>query len=164
MTEEMIEKDENRVYEVGYLLLPSIPEEQVSNHVSTIKKLIEGAGGEFISLEDPKLRHLSYEMKKLVGTSNTAFRSAYFGWVKFEMPAEGALNLKVELDKNENILRYLLIKTVRESTYVPRVAVRGEDATVADSSETTTPLPVVAEAHVVAEDLDKSIDALVAGE
>ncbi len=153
---------ENRVYEVGYLLLPSIPEEQVSSHVSLIKKLIEGTGGELVSSEDPKLRHLSYEMKKLVGTNSVGFRSAYFGWLKFEMSAEGALELKVGLDKNESILRYLLIKTVRENTYIPRGSIEEGGALVVPEEVVAQPVPK--DVPIATEELDKSIDALVAGE
>ncbi len=123
----MTEKGERRIYEVGYLLLPSIPEEHLAKEVSEIKKLISDAGGEFISEEDPKLRPLAYEMVKLVGTRNEKFRSAYFGWVKFETTAPEVLVLKEKFDSKESILRHLLVKTVREDTYVPRGLATDED-------------------------------------
>lgn len=139
MTDEMIEGgNENRVYEVSYLLLPSIPEEQVPTHVAEIKKMIEGAGGQFISEEDPKLRHLAYEMIKLVGTRNERYKTAYFGWVKYEAPAQSAIDLKVLFDAKEEILRHLIIKTVREDTFVPTVV---EEEEILD-----TPEALVAEA------------------
>ena len=156
----MIEEgSENRVYEVSYLLLPSIPEEQVPSHVSEIKKMIEGAGGQFISDEDPKLRHLAYEMTKLVGTRNERYKSAYFGWVKYEAPAQSAIDLKTQFDAKEEILRHLIIKTVRENTYVPAEIVSDE---VIDTPEAlATEAVVEAMTPKVTEDLDKSIDALV---
>lgn len=155
MTDEMIENAESRIYEVGYLLLPSIPEEQVSKHVSSIKKMIEDAGGRFISEEDPRLRHLAYDMTKQIGTRNESFKSAYFGWIKFELPAGETVPLKVKLDGLEHILRFLLIKTVREITYVPRVVAEEETTQEGQSGEE-------ASSPVVAEELDKSIDALIA--
>lgn len=145
----------NRVYEVSYLLLPSIPEEQVPTHVAEIKKMIEGAGGQFISEEDPKLRHLAYEMIKLVGTRNERYKTAYFGWVKYEAPVESAISLKTQFDAKEEILRHLIVKTVREDTYVPTV--------IAEEEVLDTPEGLVSEAVEGAEpqvEVEKESDTL----
>ena len=44
------------VYEVSYLLLPSLALEQVPARVETLTKMVESAGGELISSENPILR------------------------------------------------------------------------------------------------------------
>lgn len=119
-TKEEAGVDGLRIYEVGYLLLPSIPEEKVPEHVTAIKGVITQAGGTFISEEDPTSRRLAYEMVKRIGTKNERFRSAYFGWVKFEVNGEELPAVKEKLDSMESILRSLIVKTVREDTYVPR--------------------------------------------
>lgn len=164
MTETVMNDNEreNRIYEVGYLLLPSIPEEQLEVKVSEIKETISNLGGQFISEEDPSLRPLAYEMVKLVGTRNERYKTAYFGWVKFELEAAQAIALKTALDANASILRYLTIKTVREDTYVPRDTASHEESGVEEnlSDEALPVADVVLDAP--AEDLDKSIDALVA--
>lgn len=164
MTETVMNDNEreNRIYEVGYLLLPSIPEEQLSAKVTEIKETISNLGGQFISEEDPSLRPLAYEMVKLVGTRNERYKTAYFGWVKFELDAQQAVALKVALDANVSILRYLTVKTVREDTYVPRDTTSHDENSVEEnvSDEALPVVDVVIDAP--AEDIDKSIDALVA--
>lgn len=141
-------EDSLRVYEVGYLLLPSIPEEKLADQVLALKKFIADGDGKIISEENPYSRTLAYEMVKTVGTRNEKFRSAYFGWIKFEIPAESVPALQTALKSSESILRFLLIKTTREETYVPR---RSEEE-VAENVEET---PVAAQA------MDTKIDELV---
>ncbi len=164
MTDNNIEKEEgnSRVYEVGYLLLPSIPEEKISDLVSAIKKMIAEAKGEIISQGDPQSKTLSYEMVKTIGTKNERFRTAYFGWIKFEMDAENILGLQEKLRATQEILRFLLIKTVREDTTSSFVRIDEEDAT----PSTEEPLAKISEdsstEDVSTEELDKSIDEMVA--
>jgi ribosomal protein S6 len=147
MTDENIENREDslRVYEVGYLLLPSIPEEKLAEHVATLKKFVADGSGKLISEENPQSRPLAYEMVKSIGTRNEKFNSAYFGWMKFELPAESIAPLQEQLTAHEAVLRFLLIKTTREATYVPR---RIEQEVSSEESETP-------------EVLDKKIDELV---
>jgi len=162
MTEDHIEKNEGdslRVYEVGYLLLPSIPEEHVSQNTDAIKKMIADVSGNIISQGDPQLRNLSYEMVKNVGSKNQTFKSAYFGWIKFEAPAESIPTLHDNLRATENILRFLLIKTVRENTFMGLSKNSAEEkGSGEESSEETSP------SESSQEEIDKSIEELVTEE
>ena len=106
--------DNLRVYEVGYLLLPSIPEEKVPDEVSRITKFITDANGTIIKSGTPVLQPLAYEMEKHIATRNERFNDAYFGFVVFEGGPKIAISLKTELDATPSILRFLLIKTERE--------------------------------------------------
>jgi len=45
---------------------------------------------------------------------------AYFGWIKFELEPDSVLQLKENLEQNDSLLRFLIIKTVRENTLVPK--------------------------------------------
>lgn len=150
--------DNLRVYEVGYLLLPSIPEEKVPDEVSIIKEHIARLGGVILSQEEPRMRTLAYEMVKPVGTRNERFKSAYFGWVKFESMPDGAVELKKVFDLSPSVLRFILIKTVREDTV--SYAKREEEAQAQEAER----LAAVESAGVASsgEELDKSIDELVA--
>jgi ribosomal protein S6 len=69
------------VYEVSYILLPTLSEEQVPDKVSSIKDAVTSLGGEVISSEDPVLIDLAYEMVKVVQTSRYKADRGYFGWV-----------------------------------------------------------------------------------
>jgi ribosomal protein S6 len=161
MTEEIENKEgSQRVYEVGYLLLPSIPEERLSENSDAIKKMISDVSGTIISQGDPQFRNLSYEMVKTIGTRNEKFRTAYFGWIKFETDAENIAPLQEKLKMTDAILRFLLIKTVREDT-LSSFARAEEMAVESDGEDVSAP---ESEADTVApdEEIDKSIDELVA--
>ena len=118
MQENIKEKDDSTsIYEVSYLLLPSIALEPVPHEVDSIKEAITSRGGVIVSHEDPILIDLSYPMTKVIGTTRHKCDSGYFGWVKFEISKKedgGIEAVKKALDTKDEILRYLIVKTVRE--------------------------------------------------
>ena len=114
--EEDTADNEAKIYEIGFHILPSIAPEKLAAEVSAVKEVMEKKKSSFISEDFPKLKQLSYSIRKQVQGKYQKFNSAYFGWVKFETEPEMLLEIKKELDKNTNILRYLIIKTVRENT------------------------------------------------
>jgi len=148
--------DSKTVYEVGYLLSSGIPEEKLADEVNSIKSLIETNGGVFVSDEFPKLRALAYTMTKVVGTRREKHTHGYFGWIKFEMNTEGVAKVKETLDVNVSIIRYLLVKTVRENTMsvIKPLKKEGDDM---------IKMPVKEESKepVSEAEIDKSIEELV---
>jgi len=117
MTEkEVIENVDNRVYELGYHIVSSIPEEKLAAEVTVIKDVLEKSGAVVITEDFPKLKHLAYTMTKVIGPKHSKYDTAYFGWVKFEMSPESIGTVKKLFESSETILRFLIIKTVREST------------------------------------------------
>ncbi len=166
-TEE--EKDVTpKIYEVGYLLLPSLAEENLAGEVALIKAVIEQQGGTFISEESPKLRNLTYTMSKLIDTKKQRFDKGYFGWIKFEVAADALVAVKAGLEANLHVLRFLLINTVRENTLAtPKIMAQkkieadklaSEDEGVVSGGDEA---PVVAAANDA--EIDKSIEELVIG-
>jgi ribosomal protein S6 len=118
LNDEVINAKEgtSTVYEVSYLLLPTMSQEQVPGKVSQIKDSIVSFGGEIISSEDPVLIDLSYQMTKVVQTTRHKAEQGYFGWIKFEISKDGVDSIKKFFDNNSEVLRHLIIKTVRENT------------------------------------------------
>ena len=133
MSERKI-KDENeikedevvRVYEVGYLLVPTIEEINLPVTYGNLKELIMSFGGTIISDEMPKMIPLAYTMVKVVANVRNKFNAAYFGWVKFTMETDSVLELKKKLDLDSNIIRFLILKTVKENTIAAKRFVRGD--------------------------------------
>ena len=156
-TETNMDKRIN-VYEVGYLLLPTIPEEHLATEVQNIKSIIEKHEGSFITEDFPKLRPLAYTMKKSATGQNLRFTNAYFGWIKFEVSSGSIPAIQAALEKNENVLRSMVIGTVKENTlYTQRVAYR-------PAEEGETPAVVIDEApkeKMSEEEIDKTIENLV---
>lgn len=110
------EQIERKIYEIGFHIVPSVPVEKLGAEISSLKEIIEKNGALIISDEMPKMRPLAYEMRKESAGKYQKFNTAYFGSVKFESGAEGALAIDGAFKKNPLILRHLLIKTVRENT------------------------------------------------
>lgn len=156
-----MKEEKMQVYEIGYMLVSSIPEEKVASEVATLKEILSKKGADFIGEEAPELRTLAYTMVKKIGPTNHRFDKGYFGWFKFELPAKEIEGIKKAFEENPNMLRMLLITTIRENTYL------GKKSPV-PMSEVPTDVPVepgveLAGEPVVAsvEDMDKSIDAMV---
>jgi len=158
------EKEGNnlQVYEVGYHIVSDVSIENLPNEVENIKNFLVKEGASIISEELPKMRELAYSIKKTVGGAKRNFDTAYFGWIKFDVGEASIAKIKKFLDENENILRFLLIKTVRENTlFSPKipvaVLVKEEIRAVKkDSAEKEIKSPISQE------ELDKTIDKLIA--
>lgn len=106
-----------QVYEVGYLILPSIAEEKLGDVVAKIKDILTKAGGKELDSEAPFLQSLAYTMSKTVGASRYVVNEAYIGWMKFELEPGKALEAKMALEKIDELLRFLLIKAPRKTTF-----------------------------------------------
>jgi ribosomal protein S6 len=107
-TESVHEK--MKIYEIGYLLVPTIPEENVLGRFRTSKMLLESKGAAFITEDAPKMRLLSYDMTQVIGSERRKYDKGYFGWVKFETQSAAIPVIRTELEKTINILRHLIIE------------------------------------------------------
>lgn len=148
-----MKEDRMQVYEIGYLLVSSIPEEKVASEVEVLKAILTKKGAEFIGEEAPELKTLAYAMVKKIGPTNHTFDKGYFGWIKFELAAKEIESVKKAFEENTNMLRMLLINTIRENTYLGKKSPVSATEPMIDSAIE----PVVAST----EEMDKSIDAMV---
>jgi ribosomal protein S6 len=150
-----------KVYEVGFLLVPTIAEEQVAGEVEAIKAAIEKFGGSFISEEFPTLRQLAYTMAKSAnGALKQKFDNAYFGWIKFETTPAQAQAFKAEFEKISSVLRYLLITTVRENTMVSQ-KVMFKGTADGEKPKADEPEGGATVAPINEEELDKTLETIV---
>lgn len=144
------------IYEVGYIMVPSIPEENLGAEVTILKDSLTEKGAVFVSDEYPKMMELAYEMSRSIANKKQKFSYGYFGWVKFECSTSEATVIKEYLDKNETLVRYLMIKTVRESTMSTKRAYGKTDASKRRGTPKTED-----QAPINEEVIDKEIEALV---
>ncbi len=147
-----------KVYELGYLLVPIIKEEDLPVSYGNIKELVASFGGEIIADEMPKMIGLAYTMQKVVSNVRAKYNTAYFGWIKFMTTGDQIVELKKKLDLDPNFIRFLIIKTVKENTIASKRFVRGETykrPAAKKGAENETALPINKE------EIDKEIDALV---
>jgi len=144
------------VYEVGYLMVPTIAEENLGEEVTLFKDMFTENGAIFISDEYPKLLELAYQMSRSINNKKQKFSYGYFGWVKFECSTTEAKLIKSILDKNEKLVRYLMIKTVRENTMSVKRSYGKQEMNKRRTVQKTEVVEKVNE-----ETIDKEIDALV---
>lgn len=111
------DRGEAKVYELGYLILPSIAEDKLPESVSKIHEVITKNGGNLLDGEEPFRQDLAYSMSKTVGASKYVVNDAYIGWQKFEAEAGQIEAIKAGIEKLDEILRFLLIKAPRETTF-----------------------------------------------
>lgn len=157
---EILEDERGRVYELGYLLVPIISAEDLPIHYGDLKELVISFGGVVISDEMPKMIPLAYNMLKVVANVRNKFNTAYFGWIKFTMETDKILELKKKLDLDPSIVRFLILKTVKENTIATKRFVHGEGyRKVTSQKKHRDNGPVV---PINKEEIDKEIDALIA--
>ncbi len=150
--EKTAERDA-KVYEIGFLIVPSIPEEKIAEETAGIKDILAKHKATLIADEMASMRRLSYTMIKKIGTANRRFDSAYFGWIKFEAAPVEVRLIEKEVKEQDCILRLLLISTVREHTLLSsKLDVERSDKETSDGAS---------KRPVSTEELDKSIDKTV---
>lgn len=157
---DILAEANSRVYELGYLLVPTLSEEEIPATFGNLKELISSFEGIVISDEMPKMMTLAYPMIKVIANVRNKFKTGYFGWIKFTMDSDKVLKLKKKLDLDSTLIRFLILKTVKENTINEKRFTRGEFAhrkTKVDKNrndEVAVPINK--------EEIDKEIDALVA--
>ncbi len=161
---KVVKNNEEKIYEVGYHLLSSIAEENVEKEVEKIKQILSAEKATIILEESAKLRPLAYSIKKGFGGVYKTYDQSYFGFIKFELPEESKVeDIDKKLKANDNVLRFILIKTVRENTmYSPKLSVfTDKDAKIKTITKNEKDS---IEAPASIEEMDKSIEALVSDE
>jgi len=143
---------EPRVYELGYLLMPSVSEGNLSNERDALVALITKCKGIVISEGQPQLIDLAYDMTKVINNKKHTYSQAYFGWIKFDVTPDVVESLTDEVEIRENLLRSIMTKTERENLLTTDQPYRV--ARVNELDEVEDDIDVVSE-----EIVEKSIDS-----
>jgi ribosomal protein S6 len=158
--------DEVRLYELGINLVTTL-EEKITTDFDGVKNIIKKHGAEIKSESTPVAIPLAYTMFKNIDSKNIRHNAASFGWVKFESTPDKIDLIKEDLDLNNEILRYVILKTTEEANTTAEAISeiltkkndseerRGKKDEVAEDEEV-----VVAE-ETVEEEIDEAIDAIV---
>jgi ribosomal protein S6 len=105
----------------------------------------------------PKMMELAYEMSRTIDNKKTWFTTAYFGWVKFDLEPAALAAVEEVLKRDEEVIRYMVLKTVRENTIAQKRSMsrpaRARDAAPTEEGEAAAPANP--------EEIDKQIEALV---
>lgn len=148
--QELDADKETHIYEVGFLLMPALAEEKLLQTFAAIKEVLVNNGAAIIGEGFPKSRPLAYPIKK--------FESAFFGWLKFESNSEALTTLREFLKNNSEVIRFLLVKTVRESAVATPVFF-GKPRSRLEKNSKKEETPVGPK--MTTAELDKTIEELV---
>ena len=147
------------IYEVGFHLVPTIAEDGVGAAVEGVRRLI-GDDAEFISEGYPQKVNLAYVIERATQGKREKYGEAWFGWIKFATTREKIPALEAALVASRDVLRSLIIETVREDIVQPKArAVFSSDRLEGETIKKPA-APAEKAAPVLEAELDKSIDAL----
>lgn len=156
-------KDRKLIYEVSFHIVPTVAEGDVAAAAHTLHAAIENAGGSVIAEEAPKRMRLAYRIERSDSGKREKYTESYFGWVKFEGERDGLPQnipvLQETLRGTRDILRFLLIETVREAPAPARAVFssdRLEGETIAAPKRAAEKGGAVSE-----EELQKGIESLI---
>lgn len=154
---------DSRVYEISFIFDNKLDEGAALEKSNAIKQTIATLGGSFISEEAPYMRELAYEMIRVVNNVNVRFNEGYFGWIKFELPADKVKDLEKGIKLDEQVVRYLVVTTVKENTVYTKRAPVIKAETLVDNEDDTLPLANIdttADADVVVEAPKVDVEAV----
>ncbi len=145
------------IYEISYILLPSLSNDDVSKEVTNLQEQISSNSGNVLSFENPILIDLAYPMVKVTTSSRVKCQKGYFGYIKFQMDTLNVSEIKKYAENNPFIVRFLIVKTVKENTLLNgKMMFKKEDKVSKDETVDDVKSDVIDEVA-----LDKSIDNLV---
>lgn len=160
----MANAEEKKIYEIGYLLVPYLPVEEVAKTVeNSIKAKIAASGGEVSSEMEPVMTRLAYVITKVINNKHTKFSDGYFGALRFKALPSFALTLETELAKDGLVIRSLLTSLPKgsENIVTPRRASAPRREEKPFEIERIVPDKEEEKSTLTVEELDKEIDKLV---
>ncbi|VAY87494.1 SSU ribosomal protein S6p [hydrothermal vent metagenome] len=90
-------------YETMFIVKTTLTEEEIKAQIKLVQETIEKNGGEVAGTNDMGSRKLAYEIKK----NKRGYYTIYY----FTAPTEAILEIERNYRINENILRFIFIKS-----------------------------------------------------
>ncbi len=120
-----------RIYETSVLFVPELEGDALIQAVNSLKEYIANVDGKVISEGNPVYIHLAYTVEAHINNKIKKSDYANFYWVKFETLSENIEKIEknIKLKMEEQVLRFMTIKTVRENTQLTELdSARGGSA------------------------------------
>lgn len=104
-----VEDVSGKLYEIGYLIVPTVPQAELEEEVDAVLDAITDNDGEIQYQQSPELRDLAYAMEQKTESGRQEFDSAHFGWVQFSIDPSNVEAAQERINAREDVLRTLLI-------------------------------------------------------
>jgi ribosomal protein S6 len=154
-------KETRPIYEVGFHVVPTVDEAGALKVAEAIKAAVMKGDAEIISEAAPSRMRLAYTIERATAGAREKYDEAYFGFIKFATERENVPALEAMLRSTREVLRHLLVETVREDLIsAPRRVTFTSDRLEGETIKKPVAAPEKG-GEVSEEDLDKSLDALV---
>ncbi len=92
-----------RHYETMFIVKPTLTDEETQAQIALVKSNIEKNGGEVVVCDDMGTRQLAYEIQKN--------KRGYYYVIYFKAPSESIKELERNYRVNEDIIRFIFIKS-----------------------------------------------------
>ncbi len=125
-----------RVYELGFILKPDLPEDEAQAAVETVKQTMADCGATVNSVDDWGKRKLAYRVR--------GFWNGHYFFIRYSSEADSSLNREVErrLRVADNVLKYMTVRIdedlrrlervkARRSKRIPKLAAKDEAVSTA---------------------------------
>ena len=109
-----------RHYETMFIVKATLTDEETQAQIALVKSNIEKNGGEIVSCDDMGTRQLAYEIQKQ--------KRGYYYVIYFTAPTEAIKELERNYRINENIIRFIFIKSESKTEIKQWTAMSSEAA------------------------------------
>jgi small subunit ribosomal protein S6 len=132
----------NRNYELTFIAKPDMDAANLAVLIEKVKGFIAADGGNVVRLDQWGTRRLSYPISK--------YRDGQYVFVLAEMDAQVTAKVEARLRLQEDVIRYLLVKSEGIVPAAAPAVAAGEAAIEATSAPTQTPATVLGTGEVTA--------------
>ena len=108
-----------RHYETMFIVKATLTEEETAAQIATVKSNIEKIGGEIVAVDDMGTRQLAFEIQKQ--------KRGYYYVIYFKAPSEAIKELERNYRVNEDIIRFIFIKS-ESKTEIKQWTAMSDDA------------------------------------
>lgn len=118
--ESMAVKEKEKVYEAGVHYVPTLEPSDAEKKLAEIKDVVSSQGtvlGEEAVQKQDLAYTIRHKVRRQTGTYDR-YNESYFGSVKFLTSQEVVRNLQERLHGDEQVLRFLIVETVKDSTRI----------------------------------------------
>ena len=168
MSKEKTINESSKLYELGFHIVGTIDSNKVASVIDEIKSLIQTHHGDIVREGEVREMTLAYTMLKHVAGVNKRYNQTFFDWIKFTTNPEDLANLKTALDSNENIVRFILVKTVNDDEHstIKMAELEEEEEVTETEAESAAPEKVEAVKEEIVEkdknvEIDEAIEEMV---